>query len=61
MRRQGSLLTCLADLLTCLAGCRSGLISASLVGPVSDAYNPQIIFYLCIPLAASILLPTALG
>ena len=28
---------------------------------MADAYNPQIIFWICAPLAASIMIPTGLG
>lgn len=28
---------------------------------LADAFNPQVLFWLCAPLAASILIPTALG
>ena len=43
-------------------GCyQLGSLSASLfVGPVADNYNPQIIFWFCVPLAASIIVPTAM-
>eukprot|EP00283_Hemiselmis_rufescens_P025926 CAMPEP_0173441318 /NCGR_PEP_ID=MMETSP1357-20121228/23893_1 /TAXON_ID=77926 /ORGANISM="Hemiselmis rufescens, Strain PCC563" /LENGTH=550 /DNA_ID=CAMNT_0014406887 /DNA_START=22 /DNA_END=1670 /DNA_ORIENTATION=+ len=37
------------------------LIAALFVGPMADAYNPQIIFWVCLPLAASIMIPTGLG
>eukprot|EP00960_Hanusia_phi_P063670 765530-Hanusia_phi.AAC.4 len=37
------------------------LFAALIVGPVADNFDPQIIFWLCIPLAASIILPTSLG
>ena len=37
------------------------LIASVFVGPFSDAYDPQIIFWFCIPLAASIIIPTSLG
>lgn len=37
------------------------LIAALFVGPIADSFNPQIIFWLCIPLAMSIVIPTALG
>ena len=28
---------------------------------VADAYNPRMIFWVCVPLAASVVVPTALG
>jgi hypothetical protein len=28
------------------------------VGPIADNYNPQVIFWFCIPLSASIIIPT---
>jgi len=37
------------------------LVAALIVGPIADNFDPQIIFWLCIPLAASIILPTSLG
>lgn len=37
------------------------LIAALFVGPMADAFNPQIIFWICLPLAASIMIPTGLG
>jgi folate/biopterin transporter len=37
------------------------LIASIFVGPVADAYDPQIIFWFCIPLAASIIVPTSMG
>ncbi|KAJ1483458.1 folate-biopterin transporter [Baffinella frigidus] len=37
------------------------LIASIFVGPIADAYDPQIIFWVCIPLAASIMIPTSLG
>jgi MFS family permease len=36
------------------------LIASLFVGPIADNYNPQIIFWFCVPLAASIIVPTAL-
>jgi folate/biopterin transporter len=36
------------------------LIASLFVGPIADNYNPQIIFWFCIPLSASIIVPTAL-
>jgi hypothetical protein len=37
------------------------LLAACLVGPVADHFNPQVLFWVCLPLAASIILPTARG
>eukprot|EP00802_Teleaulax_amphioxeia_P012002 Tamp_12040.p1 GENE.Tamp_12040~~Tamp_12040.p1 ORF type:complete len:568 (+),score=107.15 Tamp_12040:49-1704(+) len=37
------------------------VIAACFVGPVSDAYNPKILYWFMIPLAMSIMVPTALG
>jgi len=37
------------------------LVSACFVGPLADAYDPKIIFWFCVPLAASIVIPTGLG
>ena len=31
------------------------------VGPVADAYDPKILFWMLTPIAASIIVPTALG
>jgi hypothetical protein len=42
----------------CMVG---GLIASSFVGPVADAFDPRVLFWVCIPLAASIVIPTALG
>eukprot|EP00960_Hanusia_phi_P050335 760158-Hanusia_phi.AAC.1 len=35
-------------------------IASVFVGPIADNYNPQVIFWVCIPLAASILIPTTM-
>ena len=35
-------------------------VASVFVGPIADNYNPQIIFWFCIPLSASIIVPTAL-
>ncbi|EKX41851.1 hypothetical protein GUITHDRAFT_88253 [Guillardia theta CCMP2712] len=35
-------------------------IASVFVGPIADNYDPQIIFWVCIPLAASILIPTVM-
>ena len=37
------------------------VIAACFVGPISDAYNPKILYWFMIPLALSIMVPTALG
>jgi len=37
------------------------LVAALFVGPIADAYNPQVIFWFCVPLAASVVVPTFLG
>jgi hypothetical protein len=37
------------------------VIAACFVGPVSDAYNPKILYWFMIPIALSIVIPTALG
>lgn len=37
------------------------LIASTLVGPLADAVNPRIIFWIAIPLAAQIIIPTCLG
>jgi hypothetical protein len=38
-----------------------GIIAALFVGPLADSYDPQICFWICIPLAGSIIVPTLLG
>ena len=38
-----------------------GLLASCFVGPVADAYDPKVLFWVCVPLAASILVPTSLG
>eukprot|EP00802_Teleaulax_amphioxeia_P010046 Tamp_10071.p1 GENE.Tamp_10071~~Tamp_10071.p1 ORF type:complete len:642 (+),score=101.05 Tamp_10071:129-1928(+) len=35
------------------------LIAACVVGPVADSFNPQVLFWVCIPLAAQIIYPTS--
>lgn len=35
----------------------TGLVAAPVVGPFSDSYNPQYLFWLLIPCAAQILYP----
>ena len=35
------------------------LIAACVVGPVADSTNPQVLFWVCLPLSASIIYPTA--
>jgi hypothetical protein len=44
-------------------GCWSvgGLIASCIVGPVADAGDPQLVFWVLLPCAASILIPTALN
>ena len=37
------------------------LIAACFVGPVADHYDPKILFWMMTPIAASIIVPTALG
>jgi folate/biopterin transporter len=37
------------------------LVAACFVGPVADAYDPKILFWMLTPIAASIIVPTALG
>lgn len=37
------------------------VIAACFVGPVSDVYNPKVLYWFMIPLAASVAVPTALG
>jgi hypothetical protein len=38
-----------------------GLIAACFVGPVADNYDPKILFWVLVPVAASIIIPTGLG
>ena len=35
------------------------LLAACLVGPMADAFNPQVLFWVCVPLAASIIYPAS--
>ena len=37
------------------------LVAACFVGPVADAYDPKVLFWLLTPIAASIIIPTGLG
>eukprot|EP00286_Rhodomonas_abbreviata_P018291 CAMPEP_0181310308 /NCGR_PEP_ID=MMETSP1101-20121128/12516_1 /TAXON_ID=46948 /ORGANISM="Rhodomonas abbreviata, Strain Caron Lab Isolate" /LENGTH=570 /DNA_ID=CAMNT_0023416927 /DNA_START=15 /DNA_END=1727 /DNA_ORIENTATION=+ len=37
------------------------LVAAMFVGPVADHYNPQVLFWFIMPMAASIIIPTGLG
>eukprot|EP00290_Baffinella_frigidus_P011892 CAMPEP_0180150054 /NCGR_PEP_ID=MMETSP0986-20121125/21212_1 /TAXON_ID=697907 /ORGANISM="non described non described, Strain CCMP2293" /LENGTH=519 /DNA_ID=CAMNT_0022096899 /DNA_START=162 /DNA_END=1718 /DNA_ORIENTATION=- len=37
------------------------LVAALLVGPLADQTNPKYVFWICVPLAASIILPVAWG
>ena len=41
--------------------CMGTLVAALLVGPLADSTNPKYVFWLCVPLAASIILPVAKG
>jgi predicted MFS family arabinose efflux permease len=42
----------------CMVG---GLVAAAFVGPVADAFDPSVLFWVCVPLAGSIVFPIALG
>jgi hypothetical protein len=37
------------------------LVAACFVGPVADHFNPQVIFWILVPIAGSIIIPTAMG
>jgi len=37
------------------------LVAACFVGPVADAYDPKVLFFVLTPIAASIIIPTSLG
>ena len=37
------------------------MVAACFVGPVADAYDPKVLFFVLTPIAASIMIPTGLG
>ena len=37
------------------------LIAASCIGPITDAFDPQILFWICLPFSVQILVPVMLG